>query len=439
MPGQPGVAASSPPSLSVTPPSSYALSIDGAFQLGGFVFKDGQPFLHTYGGAANLNLALGHDALSSLTAPGEPSAWSARRNTAVGDQALLSNTEGGFNTALGATSLAGNETGSFNVAIGVLALNSNTSGNHNSAVGYSALAKNTQAGGNSALGAFALYHNTQGILNTACGSVALYANSLGSQNTAAGAYALGSATASYRNIGVGYKAGYNNTSGTDNIWIGSRGTAVAESNTLRIGGATGEGDFELNRVFIAGIRYATVSDTPVFVDSTGQLGTFTSSRRFKEEIEDMGSASEDLYRLRPVTFRYKQPSADGRRPLLYGLIAEEVADVFPNLVTYDREGLPDTVQYHLLDGMLINELQKHRRTIEQQQAMLESQQAELAELRAASLRYGDLEKRLEEQEARLRDDEAKLERQTTGSRRRVRDRTAKAISALHPPPARNAG
>ena len=133
------------------------------------------------------------------------------------------------------------------------------------------------------------------------------------------------------------------------------------------------------RTFVAGIRGVTtdVADAiPVLVDSAGQLGTISSSRRYKKDIADMGDRTDRLLDLRPVLFRYKSRTADENGPLEYGLIAEEVADVFPDLVVYDEEGQPETVKYHLLSSMLLNELQKEH-------ARNDAQDAEIASLREA--------------------------------------------------------
>ena len=99
----------------------------------------------------------------------------------------------------------------------------------------------------------------------------------------------------------------------------------------------------------------------VYIDSNGQLGTVTSSRRFKKDIHDMGSVTDRLMQLRPVTFRYKEAAENGAHPVQYGLIAEEVAKVYPELVQYDKAGKPFTIYYHLLTPMLLNELQKAHR------------------------------------------------------------------------------
>ena len=113
------------------------------------------------------------------------------------------------------------------------------------------------------------------------------------------------------------------------------------------------------------------------VDANGQLGTISSSRRYKEDIQSMGSVSERVMALRPVTFHYKQPTNDGSKPVQFGLIAEEVAETFPELVVYDEQGKPETVSYHLLATLLLNEFQKQQSRVTE----LEQQSEELAQLR----------------------------------------------------------
>jgi hypothetical protein len=117
--------------------------------------------------------------------------------------------------------------------------------------------------------------------------------------------------------------------------------------------------------------------------ATGQLGTINSSRRYKDDIQDMDTANSDLLKLRPVTFRYKQPYADGSKPLDYGLIAEEVAEVYPDLVSRNADGQIETVQYHKLAPMLLNELQKEVSTRQKQDATIHSLQVQLSALQKA--------------------------------------------------------
>jgi len=177
---------------------------------------------------------------------------------------------------------------------------------------------------------------------------------------------------------------------------------AAESNTIRIG-TPGTVAGTHARAFIAGIRAKTtgVADAiPVLIDSAGQLGTVSSSRSMKKEIRDMGDATDRLLDLRPVTFRYKQPQTlpnGGEVPPEYGLIAEEVAEVFPDLVVYDEKGQPFTVKYHEMAPMLLNEMKKQQRTIEKQVSVIEAErqenQAQQQEIAALTTRLARLEAR----------------------------------------------
>ncbi len=302
----------------------------------GSIYKGGALFIHTKGGGSNTGL--GQNALGSVT--------SGIRNTASGYGALSSNTSGYNNTADGALALRANTGGRFNTASGFVALFFNTGGESNTAIGHQAL-----------------YSNTVGSANTAAGLDASLFNTTGSFNTAIGRGALSSNTSGQRNIALGNSAGSSLT-GNDNIAIGNPGVA-AESATIRIGTAATH-----TRAFVAGIRGVTTgvaNAIPVLIDSNGQLGTTSSSRRFKKDIADMGNLTERLLELRPVVFHYKQEQrmpGSSETPLEYGLIAEEVADVFPDLVVYDEEGLPFTVKYHLLSAMLLNELKRVHERIE---------------------------------------------------------------------------
>jgi hypothetical protein len=277
-------------------------------------------------------------------------------NTAFGGYALYQNTTGYGNTAIGGEALYSNTIGGFNTATGYWALESNTIGSVNVASGYQALYYNTTGDFNTASGVLALYNNTTGSENTAVGGEALYLNSSGERNTAIGTNALAGSTGN-KNIGIGYQAGWMLRTGNNNIFIGNQG-AVAESQTIRVGTAQ-------TRTFIAGINVAGVSGATVVVDANGQLGIPFSSARYKQDIVPMGASSEGVLRLRPVTFAYKE---DAQHVKHYGLIAEEVAAVYPELVTRTVAGEVQTVKYHELIPMLLNELQRQRQ--------------ELAELRA---------------------------------------------------------
>ncbi len=272
---------------------------------------------------------------------------------------------------------------SANLALGILALGSNTSGTYNTALGYYAMPNNSTGSYNTATGYFALYDNN-GNYNTADGSGALSTNSVGNANTAVGYEALTNSNAS-NNTAVGYQALNNLTTGTNNIAIGANaGSSVSgsDSNNIDIGSAGSAGDSGAIRIgtsgtqtsfFVAGVRGVTTGENnavPVMIDSNGQLGTVSSSRRFKTDVQDMGDASRGLMRLRPVTFRYKKPFADGSTPVQYGLIAEEVAEVYPDLVARSADGQIETVKYQVLDSMLLNELQRQQSEIGELQDQL---------------------------------------------------------------------
>jgi hypothetical protein len=289
---------------------------------------------------------------------------------ASGSQALYSNTTGNSNTASGTQALYSNTSGSGGTASGDGALYHNTIGALNTASGSGAMSSNTTGSNNTASGAQALYSNATGSNNTASGTDALYFNTE-SFNTAVGSQALYSNNTGSNNIAIGYEAAFNVTS-SNNIHIGNQGSA-SDSDTIRIG-TTGT----QTNTFIAGIQGVTTGlndAVPVVIDNNGQLGTISSSRRYKEDIQDMGGASSGLMRLRPVTFRYKKPFHDGSQPMQYGLIAEEVAEVYPDLVARSADGQIQTVKYQVLDSMLLNELQKQKeyiRSLEERLAKLEA-------------------------------------------------------------------
>ncbi len=306
-------------------------------------------------------------------------------NVASGVQALQLNTTGTGNTATGTNALDHNTSANFNTATGDLALSSNTTGEDNTAIGFQALQSNTTGYGNMATGTNALQNSDVGCCNTASGFQSLQSNTTGNQNTAIGNFALQGNTTGSNNIAIGNSAGIFLTTGDNNIAIGNAGL-IAESNTIRIGTLGIQA-----ATFIFGISGATsAGGVAVFVNGSGQLGTLTSSARFKDDIHDLGEGSEGLLKLRPVSFRYK-PELDPTGLEQYGLVAEEVAEVYPDLVTCDDEGQPQAVRYHFLVPMLINEVQKDRKTIEEQRLGMEAQR----------LRVQKLEARLERLEALL--------------------------------------
>jgi hypothetical protein len=251
--------------------------------------------------------------------------------------------------------------GTQNVALGASALSAVTTGTSNTASGYRALLDNTTGTANTANGHQALHDNTAGGGNSAYGALALFANTMGVNNVANGYGALDNNTTGNKNVAVGYTAGANLSTGDNNIIIGSSAGSPGMANTTVIGDGINQ-----TRVFITGIRGVQTGNAnaqTVVIDSAGQLGTINSSRRFKEDIQDLGEVSSRLMELRPVSYRYKQPYADGSKPIDYGLIAEEVAAVYPDLVAKDNVGEVQSVQYYKLIPMLLNELNKeHRET-----------------------------------------------------------------------------
>jgi Chaperone of endosialidase len=302
-------------------------------------------------------------------------------NTATGSQALRGNTTGSNNTASGDVALQFNRAGFNNTASGVAALRANRDGSNNTASGVDALRNNEDGSFNTAYGNATLRDNSTGSGNTASGVVALRDNTTGSDNTAVGFQALQSNTAGDRNTALGHGAGILLTSGSDNIYIRNDG-AVSESNTIRLGSPG-----EQTRTFIAGVFSVPVSGQAVRINSEGQLGVQASSARYKRDIQRMGAHSQGLLQLRPVTFRYKQ---DRQGEQQYGLIAEEVAEVYPELVTRGASGEIEAVRYEELIPMLLNELQH-------QQEKLGVQARQLAELKAQneSLRVALLQQNAE--------------------------------------------
>jgi hypothetical protein len=291
-------------------------------------------------------------------------------NAAVGYLSLTSNTTGYANAAVGAWSLSSSTTGDLNAAFGTGSLQANTTGSANAAFGTSSLQVNTTGHDNAAVGAFSLFSNTTGYYNAAFGTGSLQANTTGYYNTAFGYGSLAVNTTGGDNIAIGRNAGCTLTTGSNNIDIGNRGVA-GDGSTIRIG--TGQ-----TRTFIAGISGVTTSGAgvAVLVDSNGQLGTISSSRRVKDDIADMGTASSALMTLRPVTFHYKSDQNPSGRTLQYGLIAEEVAEVYPGLVAHSADGQIETVLYQFLPPMLLNEYQKQQRTIEALRAQVEAGDAQ---------------------------------------------------------------
>jgi hypothetical protein len=284
-------------------------------------------------------------------------------NTAVGAVALLRNTIGANNTAVGAAALLNNTEGSGNTANGFQALESNTTGDNNTANGWHALLSNTEGVNNTANGLNALRSNTVGTNNTANGFAALFSNIAGFFNTANGVGALLDNTIGINNTAIGYQA-LSNSTGSANIALGADAGAsvTTANNVISIGHP---GDNISDSCFIGNIFGATsVLGVGVFVNANGQLGTITSSRRFKEEVKPMEQASEVLFELKPVTFRYKK-GIDPQGIPQFGLVAEDVEAINPDLVVRDKKGKVNTVRYEAINAMLLNEFLKEHRTVQE--------------------------------------------------------------------------
>jgi Chaperone of endosialidase len=353
------------------------------------------------------NTAMGTDALLNVT-PFQPSKGYGARNTAAGWGALQDNTSGYQNSAFGTLALGSNTTGGSNVACGAFALGDNQTGDANTASGYEALQQNTSGSqntadgvgaltsnhsgdnntasgagalglnltgnNNTASGFDALLSNITGAYNTAAGSAAMRANATGSNNTAVGVNALGANQGGSNNVAIGASAGYYVRGGRYNIEIGNLGTAQ-DAGTIRVGTPGQQGS-----TYIAGIASSQVTGSAVYVTSMGQLGVLASSERYKTAVAPMGSTTGRLKELRPVTFRLKTDPKGGRQ---YGLIAEEVARVYPELVIRGRKGEIEGVRYEELTPMLLNELQHQQGRLAAQQAELKAMRSQLGDLRRA--------------------------------------------------------
>ncbi len=419
----------------------------------GVIFSGTTPLLHAYGtnnffgglGAGNFTMTGGGNTASGYLALASNA--TGLFNTASGYQALNMNTSGFSNTATGAAALDMNTTGYQNTAGSDDALYQNRTGNNNTASGYAALylndagSNNTATGvgalysngadDNTAMGYGALYSNQSGTANVGIGYQSLYADVSGSDNIAVGNQALYSstgnrniaigsdalylATTGDRNIAIGYKAGaslFGDPSlGSDNIYIGANMYARPnESGAIRIGS-----DFATTTsVYLGGdFNDEGLVGSPVYRDSLGLLFEIPSSRRFKTDIEDMGKASDIVLSLRPVTFRYKTQKADdaGHYVAQFGLIAEEVAAVDPDLVVRDRDGQIKSVRYEQVNAMLLNEfLKEHKRVVEQgesiaaQKQMIAEQQQQIrtltSQLTAVTQRVESILQRVEVENSR---------------------------------------
>jgi hypothetical protein len=299
-------------------------------------------------------------------------------NTASGSQAMQENTDGSYNTATGQAALFENTLGNYNTGTGLNALFCNTTGSLNTAMGANALICNTTGIGQSAFGANTLRQAGMTNYNTAFGSSALAVLGTGNSNVGVGSSAfatmttgqqntsLGNVTFQFmtagdRNIGLGYGAGKLLTSGSDNIYVGTQGGAPTESKTLRLGSVQ-------TRAFLAGVSGVPVVGNTVLINSQGQLGVLVSSARYKQDVVSLQDQSGKIQRLRPVSFHYKQLPQES---VQYGLIAEEVAKVYPELVTRNAQGKIEGVRYDELTPLLLVALQQQHRELTAMQTRIE--------------------------------------------------------------------
>ena len=310
------------------------------------------------GGYPGNNTAEGTNALFNLT--------SGANNTAVGFDALISNTTGNNNTATGIGALGSNTIGNDNTANGFGALLHDTTGVDNTALGFEALLVNTTGFQNTANGWRALFANTTGFHNTADGFIALSSNTTGNHNTADGDEALTGNTTGNFNTTCGAHSLIHNTTGSGNTVLGfDTGNSITTANNVICIGENVAGANLSNSCFIGNIFGATsTAGIAVFINSSGQLGTATSSRRFKEEIRPMDQASKALFSLKPVTFRYKK-EIDPAGTSQFRLVAEDVENVNPDLVAGDQEGKSYSVRYDQLNAMLLNEFLKEHREVQE--------------------------------------------------------------------------
>jgi hypothetical protein len=375
------------------------------------------------------NTAVGLNALTSDT--------TGQYNVAVGSRALENNTTGDFNMAIGTEALQQNNA-SFNLAIGfrvgflnttgrhltgigAAALRNNTTGDFNTAIGADALRENTTSGANVAVGdsALAVYNGLDaGIdgFNTALGSIALTALTDGFQNTAVGRRALQLLTVGNNNVALGWRTGDGFTTGDGNTFIGTRAGAVAPSsgqynNTILLG-ITGDANANNpdERCYIGHIRDVAPSGPGVnefvIIDPDGQLGSIPSARRFKKDIEPMNKASEDLLKLKPVTFHFKNQDDKNDKTPQFGLIAEDVEQINRDLVIYDKEGQLRSVRYDVVYMMVVNEFLKEHKKVEEQQASIADLKSTVA-LQQKGMEV--LTAQLQEQAAQIQKVSAQLE------------------------------
>ena len=308
------------------------------------------------------------------------------QNTVLGEDALASSPTGTGNTAIGFNALLGDTTGQENTAVGVRAQPNNVSGNHNVALGPYTQGNN--AFDNTALGSAVMLAN-RGSGNTGVGWEALFLNSTGTSNVAVGSGAIGGNFTGNGNVALGVNSLYYVTNGSNNIALGYGIQGVTRSNNIAIG--TGGFPDGSGTIRIGGLPddytatyIAAIMGTPlvhgaavaVGITSDGQLGVRASSARFKEAIKPMGRTSEAIFGLKPVAFHYKK-ELDPKGTPQFGLVAEEVAKVNPDLVVFDDQGKPLTVRYDEVNVMLLNEFLKEHRKMDKLGSAVERHQKQI--------------------------------------------------------------
>jgi Chaperone of endosialidase len=322
-------------------------------------------------------------------------------NTFLGEDVLVNNTTGAGNTAVGFDALLDNTTGFDNTATGVGALLNNTIGSENTANGAEALLSNGSGNNNTANGANALQFNMTGSDNTAIGLEALRHNTAGKFNTGTGSGALNFNTTGNNNIALGFEAGVRLQTGSNNIYIGNSGSSPGEGAKIRIGTVGTQ-----KATFIAGISGVTVpGGVGVIVGTDGKLGTVVSSERYKDSVRPMDKASEAILALKPVTFRYKK-ELDPAGMAQFGLVAEQVEKVNPDLVARDDHGKPYTVRYEAVNAMLLNEFLKEHRKVQELEATIAQLKSSVSGQQANALQQ---QKRIDALTAGLQKVSAQLE------------------------------
>ena len=368
--------------------------------------------------AGSLNTAIGAGALLATTSD---------ENTAIGAGALLSNSTGEGNTATGEFTLSSNADGSNNTANGAFALFSNATGSRNTANGISALYDNTEGISNTAVGAEALTNNTTGADNTAIGDEAMFNSTSGDNNTGIGTAALSVNTIGFSNTAVGHDALGSNMTGSGNSGLGENAgfNVTTASNVICIGSIGG--DNIDNSCYIANIYsniQPVIGTDPDYVTiaSNGRLGRSNlngSSRRFKHDVQSMERASEVIFALKPVSFRYNKEYDPSQR-LSFGLIAEEVAETAPDLVGRNKKGEPESVRYEQINAMLLNEFLKEHKKMQQVEAAVAEQcntfEATIAELK----------KEIATVAVRSKERDAKIQKVSAGAQRNRAARRAVA-------------